>query len=340
MASQDRSYYRDSQNDRPSSLSSFLGGSLQVFSAGGHNVRMHAGTLLAAIIYLAIGVANLDFPQRLLIIGVLFVLVLLHESGHCLMTTLLRGSIDEILLWPLGGLVDARPPRRPLSVLATALAGPMANAVICASCWTALRFLWHSGPVILNPLALALPMAAWSDPQFYLLLIFDLSYLMLLLNLLPIMPLDGGRILQCILWPFVGYARSLLSVCNISILLATILALVALAAADWLPCCVMLACLVVSVQRRAVMVAAGIVGDTDLDGRSPRSRRHHLNRLAKWRARRQIRREEAESIRVDEILTKVYHCGMHSLSWREKRLLRRATVRQRECAMEETSPQS
>ena len=337
MAREDRFYYRDSQDDRSSSLPSVLGGSIHMFWAGSCPVRMHAGALMAAVIYLIAGVGSLDFPQRLLAVGILLMLVLLHESGHCLVTTFLRGSVDEVLLWPLGGLVDVRPPRRPLSVLITALAGPMVNAAICAICWTALHFLSHSSPVMLNPFAIALPPAMWSDPRFYLLLVFDLSYLMLLLNLLPIVPMDGGRVLQCTLWPFMGYARCLLSACNISILLAMTLALASLAAAEWLLCGVMLACLVVSVQRRAVMVAAGIGRDGDPEERLPRSRRHHLNRLTKWRARRQIRREEAETIRVDQILIKVYHSGMRSLSWGEKRLLRRATVRQRDCAMEESS---
>lgn len=339
MSFEDRYQYSDSSDGRSSSLSSVLGSSIQMFWAGGLQVRMNTWALLAAIVYLAIGVAALDFPQRLLTIGVLLVLVLLHESGHCLVTTLVHGSVDELLLWPLGGLVDARPPRRPLAVLASTLAGPAVNAAICAGCWLALRSLPDSAPVILNPFAIVLPPAAWSDPRFYLLLVFDLSYLMMLLNLLPVVPLDGGRVLQCALWPVMGYARSLVCAFNISVLLATTLALVSLAAAAWLPCCVMLACLVVSAQRRAVMLAAGVNGDSSLDGRMPRPRRHHLNRLAKWRARRQIRREEAESIRVDEILIKVYHSGMRSLSWAEKRLLRRATVRQRECAMEESSRQ-
>jgi Zn-dependent protease len=340
MSSQDRSYYRDSRDHRPGSLARLAGGSFQMFSAGGIRVRVHAGALLVAMVYLAAGAADSSLPRHLLTIGVLLTLVLLHESGHCFAAMLLGGSTEEVLLWPLGGLVDARPPHRPLSVLITALAGPMANMAACTACWVALRFPLHSGSATLNPFALALPSIAWTDPRFYLLLIFDLSYLMMLVNLLPIPPLDGGRVLQCILWPSLGYGRALLSACNVGILLALAIGLVAVALGNWLLCFVMLSCLVICVQRRAVVSAAGVGSYDELSGALPRQRRHRLNRLAKWRARRQIRREEAETIRVDEILSKVYHGGIHSLSWGEKRLLRRATVRQRECATEETSRRS
>ncbi len=337
MASQDRSYYRDSQAHRTGSLARLARASLPIFSLGGFQVRIHAAALLAAMIYLAAASAYSDLPQHLFIAGSLLVLLLIHESGHCLVATLLGGIADEVVLWPLGGLVDARPPRRPLPELLTALAGPAANAVVCASCWLALRILALPGPATLNPFALGLPAAAWHDPRFYLLTTFDLSYLLMLLNLLPILPLDGGRVLQCILWPSMGYGWALLSACNIGIALAIVSALSGMAFGNWLLCVVMICCLAITVQRRAALNAAGVGSTGVFEDDRRRPRRHHLTRLTRWRARRQIRREEAESIRVDEILSKVYRSGLHSLTWGEKRLLRRATVRQRECATDEPS---
>lgn len=335
MASQDRSYYRDSQDGRPSPLLWLLGGSFQVLAAGGLRVRMHTTALLAAIIYLAAGVASADFPQRMLVIGILLALALLHEVGHCVAARMLGGYADDVLLWPLGGLVDQQPPHRPLPVLITTLAGPLANVAICASCWMGLHLMGQPGPSTLNPFALSFPQPSWQEPSFYLHVTFVLSYFVLLLNLPPIIPLDGGRILQCVLWPLMGYGRAVLAACNIGIVLAAIFSILALAVAHWMLFWLMLACVMIGIQRRSVVRAAGVVnyGDLDVDVRRPRH--HHLGRFTKWRARRQIRREEAEQARVDQILIKVYHSGLQSLSWREKRLLHRATQRQR--AMEETS---
>ena len=340
MSSQDRSYYRDSQDHHASSLARLVTGSVPMFSTGGFQVRIHAVALLAAMIYLAGGAAGADMPPRLLTIAVLLGLVLIHEAGHIFVAGIFGGRTGEILLWPLGGLADARPPHRKLPVLLTAAAGPLTNLGVCSACWLALHILPHSEAVMLQPFALVLPQVAWSDPRFYFLLIFDLSYVMLLFNLLPVLPLDAGRILQCTLWPFMGYGRALLSACNIGILLAAAIALSAMAVGQWLLFFVMLSCLLISVQRRSVVNAAGIGSDDDPSGELRPSRHHHLTRLAKWRARRQIRQEEAETIRVDEILTKVHHTGIRSLSWGERRLLRRATIRQRECVMEEASHQS
>lgn len=341
MASQDRSYYRDSQDWRPSSLSWLFGGSLQMMAAGGLRIRLHTCAILAAFAYLAVGVSSADFPVRGLVIGLVLALVLLHETAHALTARALGGYADDILIWPLGGLIDPQPPHRPLPVFLTAVAGPLMNAAICIACYTALRLMGQPGPVSLNPFAMTLPDAAWHSPAFYLHTTFILSYLMFLLNLLPTLPLDGGRVLQCALWPSTGYGRAVMATCEIGIMLSAALGVVALLGGNWLMLTLMLACLVISVQRRTVMRSAGAwtYSDVDFDVRRPRHR-HHLSRLAKWRARRQIRFEEAEQVRVDEILIKVHRSGMRSLTWRERRTLRRATQRQRERAMEEPTESS
>ena len=38
---------------------------------------------------------------------------------------------------------------------------------------------------------------------------FGLSYILLVVNLFPIFPFDGGRVLQALLWPKKGYERSM-----------------------------------------------------------------------------------------------------------------------------------
>ena len=63
--------------------------------------------------------------------AILFVSVLLHEFGHCFGARIMGGRGEEILMWPLGGLAFADPPRRPWPQLVTTVGGPLVNVVIC-----------------------------------------------------------------------------------------------------------------------------------------------------------------------------------------------------------------
>ncbi len=62
--------------------------------------------------------------------------------------------------------------------------------------------------------------------------------------------------------------------------------------------------------------------------------RHRLSRRMIKKARRHVAQEQAEQGRIDEILAKVSAHGMHSLTWLERRTLRKATARQRERDLE------
>ena len=71
---------------------------------------------------------------------ILFVIVLLHEFGHCFAARHVGGRGDHILLWPLGGLAYVDAPKRPGPTFFTAFGGPFVNIVICALtggafCW-------------------------------------------------------------------------------------------------------------------------------------------------------------------------------------------------------------
>lgn len=127
----------------------------------------------------------------------LFVIVLLHEFGHALACRQTGGVADRIVLWPLGGIAFVNPPPRPGAYLWSIAAGPLVNVVLF--------------PVL--SLALSVAEAQWrmSNHDAYL-LIFWLWYInngLLIFNLLPIYPLDGGQIVRGLLWFVVGRIRSL-----------------------------------------------------------------------------------------------------------------------------------
>jgi Zn-dependent protease len=160
----------------------------------------------------------------------LFLVVLLHEFGHCFVARLVGGEAREVMLWPLGGLAHVDVPHAPSAHFWTALGGPFVNLVICAASALALAFAFdQSWQPPWNPLPPAyggwqpyretmegsLTLSTWSGESItarhaiavvFLARLFFVSWLLLLLNVLLIgFPLDGGRMFQAALWPWFGY---------------------------------------------------------------------------------------------------------------------------------------
>src|ERR1043166_6267506 len=128
----------------------------------------------------------------------LFAIVLLHEFGHALACRQVGGVADRIVLWPLGGVAYVKPPPRPGATLWSIAAGPLVNVVllpILLGIWFAARSAgWD---------------AAFPDAYKFIRMIGYINFGLLVFNLLPIYPLDGGQILQSLLWFVFGRARSL-----------------------------------------------------------------------------------------------------------------------------------
>jgi DNA-directed RNA polymerase subunit RPC12/RpoP len=117
------------------------------------------------------------------------------------------GRADRIVLWPLGGVAYVDPPQRPGATLWSIAAGPLVNVVLYP---------------ILTVALLQARSLGWPEtsPDLYQLLFMvrRIDYWLLVFNILPIYPLDGGQILRSLLWFVMGRARSLMA--------ATILGLV------------------------------------------------------------------------------------------------------------------
>ncbi len=334
MGFQDRYYYRE-QSDRYNPLLWLLGASVQVLSVAGTRVRLHISLILFVGLALLMGISDeFTMPHRLVSMAALVVCLVLHELAHCFATRALGGFADEALLWPLGGLADWQYPHRPGLAFVSVAAGPALNLAIAAAA-AGVLFGVYRVEVPFSPHASLLAPGDWSQAQFYLWYLYIVSYLLLLVNLLPVLPLDGAHLLQTLLWPTLGYGKSLLVTCNIGIGSAVVIGGYGIYSSEWILIFAMIACMAFCVQKRSAIKAAGVwtFDDYDTDIRRPR-RRHRLSRYTKWRTRRQIRREEAERIHVDAILEKIQRQGINSLTWWERRVLRRATERQRQREME------
>ena len=130
----------------------------------------------------------------------LFAIVLLHEYGHALACRQVGGTADHIVLWPLGGVAYVDPPPRPGPTLWSIAAGPLVNVV----------FLPILSVLVLWGRSLGWPVLM---PNVYLLLgaVWVINTGLLVFNMLPIYPLDGGQILRSLLWFPLGRARSLMA---------------------------------------------------------------------------------------------------------------------------------
>ncbi|MEO1236316.1 MAG: site-2 protease family protein [Planctomycetota bacterium] len=167
-------------------------GSFRLFGFRGIDVFVHWSWFVAAyFIFQWTGGSGFgDLVNFLAIYGSLFGIVVLHEYGHALACRSVGGEAKHIVLWPLGGVAFVQPPPRPGAVLWSIAAGPLVN-------------------VALAPLLFFLAVSNVGAWQAYFFLMFQINLALLVFNLMPIYPLDGGQIVQSILWFFVGRAKSL-----------------------------------------------------------------------------------------------------------------------------------
>jgi len=128
----------------------------------------------------------------------LFAIVTLHEFGHSLACRQVGGNAERIVLWPLGGVAYVDPPQRPGATLWSIAAGPLVNVVLVPVLFGLMLVGSSAGLPETSPDA-----AAWLGA------VFTINVVLLVFNLLPVYPLDGGQILRSLLWFVLGRARSL-----------------------------------------------------------------------------------------------------------------------------------
>jgi Zn-dependent protease len=128
----------------------------------------------------------------------LFLIVLTHEFGHALACRSVGGTANRILLWPFGGVAYVDPPQRPGATLWAIAAGPLVNVVLAPLLFGAVEAARSLGWRSTNP-----------DLYHYLIAVLWIDLSLLIFNILPIYPLDGGQILRSLLWFVLGRGRSL-----------------------------------------------------------------------------------------------------------------------------------
>ena len=173
--------------------------SWRIGSVAGIALHVHA-TFLILLAWIAIGSYRSSGSATAAINGVVFILavfatVVLHELGHALAARRYGIKTRDITLLPIGGVARLeRMPRDPRQELVVALAGPAVNVVIAAVLYSVLR-VTGGVPASIDSTSLN---AGILEPAF-LAQLLAVNVWLVLFNLIPAFPMDGGRVLRAVL---------------------------------------------------------------------------------------------------------------------------------------------
>jgi Zn-dependent protease len=171
-----------------------------VLTIRGMPVRLHYTWLIAALlgvpvmsgviipIYLPDMGGLARFGLALLILALFFLSIVLHECAHMLVAWRFQTQRGAINLYPLGSLTQLADRFSDAKIAFwVAAAGPIASLIL----WGILNGISSAGII-------ALPLAV------LLYLVGQLNMYLALINLIPGLPLDGGRMLRAVLWGMIG----------------------------------------------------------------------------------------------------------------------------------------
>jgi Zn-dependent protease len=175
-------------------------GSIKFFTFAGITVYVHWMWFLVAVIsFQSRTHAYSSLTWNALEYLSLFLIVLIHEFGHQLACRSVGGQTHDIVLWFLGGVAYVSPPQRPGAQLWSIAAGPLVNVALIPVFSVLVSVSSHLG---------------WYDtnPDLYNLIhnVWWINVGLLIFNMMPVYPLDGGQILRSLLWFPFGRANSLL----------------------------------------------------------------------------------------------------------------------------------
>ena len=176
-------------------------GAIRLFRLAGIDVFLHWSWFVVAVYEVQARTGDYSSPVwNVLEYLALFVIVTLHEFGHSLACRQVGGTAERIVLWPLGGVAYVKPPQRPGATLWSLAAGPLVNVALV--------------PVLIG-VGLVGGLFGWwqAHPNLFQLqrTVSLMNLVILVFNLLPVYPLDGGQILRSLLWFGLGRARSLMA---------------------------------------------------------------------------------------------------------------------------------
>jgi Zn-dependent protease len=179
-----------------------MGSSLKVASVFGIEVRINVSFLFLLgffwfRFYQVGGVSGA--VQGVVYILILFACVTLHEFGHAFAARAFGIQTRDITLYAIGGVARLnRIPEKPWQELIVAIAGPLVNVVIAAALFlvTNVSSGFQQVELLESPRIALLDKVAWAN------------VFLILFNLIPAFPMDGGRVLRALLAMVTPYTRA------------------------------------------------------------------------------------------------------------------------------------
>jgi Zn-dependent protease/predicted transcriptional regulator len=184
-------------------IPSIMKGSIRIATVAGIDILLHwtFSLLLVGLVafYAVQGATFAAAGLGMSLVMALFACVILHELGHALMARNFSVPTRDITLYPIGGVARLqRIPEEPMKEFWIAIAGPAVNVVIAAILFAVIIV----GGLTIRPGNIL-------DPRigFFATLMW-LNIALVVFNLLPAFPMDGGRVLRALLAVRLEYTRA------------------------------------------------------------------------------------------------------------------------------------
>jgi Zn-dependent protease len=308
------------------------------------------------------GLNNLEATAAWL--ALLLLALAVHEAAHAVTAFLLDADQEDVHIWPLGNLTGPSYAGRGVESMLVVIAGPLVSGAIAIGIAAGLgliadaQFIWDpfgdkfdAGAPWLDAKTRAAPLSAvWCVGWFGY-----LNYVLFLVNLLPALPFDGGRLFRCFLAETsIGASKEGMVAPWTARATAAILFLVGVMrlffSDGWDGLTLISLAILIELFARSesrMLEDGGYFDDgvfgydfsqgyTSLEGSAAVVRPHRESALERWRRRRSdLRRrrrmttEAAEERRMDEILDKITREGRSALTDEEPRFLVRVSARYR-----------
>lgn len=168
----------------------------------------------------------------------LFACVLLHELGHSVAAIRFGIPVREIILLPIGGVAMlSKSPGKARHELLIAAAGPAVNVVILAVLVPVLLFVTGGGAglqQLVHQFGRGQAAAAAGPGTVLLFHLVAANVMLILFNLIPAFPLDGGRMLRALLWMRLPLPRATRIAATIGQVFALAFGVWALVTGNWM----------------------------------------------------------------------------------------------------------
>ncbi|MBX3351704.1 MAG: hypothetical protein KF684_02120 [Phycisphaeraceae bacterium] len=301
----------------------------------GIRVRIHVIFVIYAVaqlLFATIAKDSIGLPFTAITISLLFVIVLLHEFGHCFACRWVGGEADDILMWPLGGLASVMPPDTPKGHFVTTAGGPAVNVLLLPFLVGAMFATGIGDRVLFNPLDLGLALGGLSWGETVLFLAHAVNLFILVFNVVvPMFPLDGGRLLHAGLWARMDKRQATEIVLTVGLVCAVGLGIFGLVANETLLLGIAIfGGLTCYLERRTLRAADEIASPW---AASAQWREEDDRPRVRGPSKKELKRraeESQEQEELDRVLAKIAASGMDSLTRAERKTLDRATKKRRE----------